>query len=209
MVHGIAAVRQRYADGAKQDDFRIYLPSMGRTRILSGSDTQDPMYYGLEVSWDDWRAYWGKTDLAAFDYEMLGERLILASPETGYVYRSAKLGKSECYWENMEMELRPVWVLRITDKTGTYQYKTRTLYIDQENFGVQYQEMTDARGEDLRTWDDSRSWRPFDGDGQWDHLTVHNLRNNRLNIMRFNSVWKDRAEQVSEDNFDIDQLRDY
>jgi hypothetical protein len=167
------------------------------------------MYYGLEVSWDDWRAYWGKTDVAAFDYELLGERLILASPETGFVYRSATLGKSECYWEDMEMELRPVWVLRITDKTGTYQYKTRTLFIDQENFAVQYQEMTDPRGEPLRTWDDSRSWRPFDGDSQWDHLTVFNTRNNRLNIMRFHSVWEDRADEVTEDYFDIDQLRDY
>ncbi|MDX2425606.1 MAG: outer membrane lipoprotein-sorting protein [Cycloclasticus sp.] len=207
-VSGIAAVRQRAAVGNESDDFRIFLPSNRRTRILSGNDAQDPMYYGLEVSWDDWRAYWAKTDLETFDYKLVGEKLILASPETGYVYRSAKMADSQCAWNSMEMELRPVWVLEIIDKKGTYQYKKRTIYIDQENYYAQYQEMSDQRGRPYRTWDDSRSWRPFDGDAQWDHITVHNEFNNRLNIITVTPVWENRGEKVTEEYFDIDQLRD-
>ncbi|MBQ0723916.1 MAG: outer membrane lipoprotein-sorting protein [Cycloclasticus sp.] len=207
-VSGIAAVRQRAARGDESDDFRIFLPSNRRTRVLSGNDAQDPMYYGLEVSWDDWRAYWAKTDLQTFDYNLVGEKLILASPETGYIYRSANMADSQCAWNSMEMELRPVWVLEIKDKKGVYQYKTRTLYIDQENYYAQYQEMTDQRDQPYRTWDDSRSWRPFDGDAQWDHITVHNQYNNRLNIITITPVWDDRDKKVTEEYFDIDQLRD-
>ncbi|PHS73736.1 MAG: outer membrane lipoprotein-sorting protein [Cycloclasticus sp.] len=207
-VHGIAAVRQRAAVGNKSDDFKIFIPSMRRTRILSGNDAQDPMYYGLEITWDDWRAYWAKTDTKTFEYKLLGERLILASPETGYIYRSATMDESQCAWTNMEMELRPVWVLEITDKNGQYQYKKRTLYIDQEMYYAQFQEMSDQRGMPYRTWDDSRSWRPFDGDAQWDHITIHNEFNNRLNIITVTPDWDERGEKVTEEYFDVDQLRD-
>ncbi len=207
-VQGIAAVRQRVAEGHKGDDFKIFIPSMRRTRILSGNDAQDPMYYGLEITWDDWRAYWAKTDTKTFDYKLLGERLILSSPETGYVYRSATMDESQCAWTNMEMELRPVWVLEITDKSGQYQYQKRTLYIDQELYYAQFQEMSDQRGKPYRTWDDSRSWRPFDGDAQWDHVTIHNEFNNRLNILTITPDWDDRGEKVTEEYFDVDQLRD-
>ncbi|PCI18100.1 MAG: outer membrane lipoprotein-sorting protein [Piscirickettsiaceae bacterium] len=207
-VSGIAAVRQRAALGSKTDDFKIFIPSMRRTRVLSGNDAQDPMYYGLEVTWDDWRAYWAKTDTATFEYKMLADRLILSSPETGYIYRSATMAESQCAWTNMEMELRPVWVLEITDKKGKYQYKKRTIYIDQEMYYAQYQEMSDQRGSPFRSWDDSRSWRPFDGDAQWDHITVHNEFNNRLNIITITPDWDDRGEKVTEEYFDVDQLRD-
>lgn len=207
-VSGIAAVRQRAARGDKTDDFKIFIPSMRRTRILSGNDAQDPMYYGLEVTWDDWRAYWAKTNLEAFDYKLVGERLILSSPETGYIYRSAVMDESQCAWTSMEMELRPVWVLEITDKMGQYQYKKRTLYIDKETYYAQYQEMSDPRGAPYRTWDDSRAWRPFDGDAQWDHITVHNEFNNRLNIITVTPDWDDRGEKVTDEYFDVDQLRD-
>ena len=207
-VSGIAAVRQRAARGVVMDNFRVFIPSMRRTRTLSGNDAQDPMYYGLEVTWDDWRAYWAKTDLESFEYTLVGEKLILASPETGYIYRSATMDESQCAWLNMEMELRPVWVLEIEDKKGLYQYKKRTIYIDQEMYYAQYQEMSDKRGEPYRTWDDSRSWRPFDGDAQWDHITVHNEFNKRLNIITVTPDWEDRAEKVTEEYFDVDQLRD-
>jgi hypothetical protein len=207
-VSGIAAVRQRAARGNVTDDFKIFIPSMRRTRILSGNDAQDPMYYGLEVTWDDWRAYWAKTDLETFEYTLVGERLMLASPETGYIYRSAVMSESQCAWTSMEMELRPVWVLEVVDKTGQYQYKKRIIYIDQETYYAQYQEMSDQSGEAYRNWDDSRAWRPFDGDAQWDHITIHNEYNNRLNIITVTPDWEERGEKVTEEYFNVDQLRD-
>jgi hypothetical protein len=136
------------------------------------------------------------------------KRLILSSPETGYIYRSAVMHESQCAWTSMEMELRPVWVLEVLDKKGQYQYKKRTIYIDQELYYAQFQEMSDQRGAPYRSWDDSRSWRPFDGDAQWDHVTIHNEFNNRLNILTITPDWEDRGDKVTEEYFDVDQLRD-
>ena len=208
-VRGFAGVRQRYADGKKNDDFKIFLKTNQRSRTLSGTDAQDPMWAGLEVTWDDWRAYWVKTDLNKYEYKLIGEQLILASPEVGYVYDSAKISSSKCYWESMELELRPVWILEITDKTGQYQYKTRTTYIDKEFYYAQFQVTTDPRGEKYRTWEDSRAWRPSDGDMQWRHITIHNEYNNRSNFMFATPLWEDRDTEVTDEQFDVDQLRDY
>jgi hypothetical protein len=183
-IQGFAGVRLRYAVGKKSDDFKIYLPATNRTRLLSGTDSQDPMWAGLELSWDDWRAHWGKTDLDQFEYKLLGETLILASPEVGYIYDSRKLDSSGCRIESMELELRPVWILEITDKTGAYQYKKRTTYIDKEFYYMQYHLTTDQRDTPFRTWDDSRAWRPSDGDSQWSHITIHNEINKRINIFK-------------------------
>ncbi|MBV1875362.1 MAG: DUF1329 domain-containing protein, partial [Cycloclasticus sp.] len=47
-VRGLAGVRQRYASGTKEDDFKIFLPSLRRTRLLTGTDSQDPLASGLE-----------------------------------------------------------------------------------------------------------------------------------------------------------------
>jgi hypothetical protein len=68
---------------------------------------------------------------------------------------------------------------------------------------------TDQRGNVYRTWDDSRAWRPYDGDAQWRHATIYNAINKRMNFMFMTSVWEDRADAVTDEQFDIDQLRDY
>jgi hypothetical protein len=208
-VNGFAGVRQRYADGSKSDDFKVFLPAMRRTRTLSGADAQDPMWAGLEVTWDDWRSYWVKTNQSKFEYNLIGERLILASPEVGYVYDSGDFDESSCSWNSLELELRPVWQLEIIDKTGSYQYKKRTLYIDMEMFYSQFQVTTDQRDNKFRTWEDSRAWRPFDGDAQWRHVTIHNEINDRVNYFFMTPQWDGRADDVTDEQFDIDQLRDY
>ncbi len=208
-VKGFAGVRQRYADGSKADDFKVFLPAMRRTRTLSGADAQDPMWAGLEVTWDDWRSYWVKTDINKFDYRLVGQRLILASPEVGYIYSSGVFNENNCKWDSLELELRPVWELEIIDNSGSYQYKKRTLYIDMETFYSQYQFTTDQRDNIFRTWEDSRAWRPFDGDAQWRHVTIFNAINKRVNYFFMTSQWDERWENVTDEQFDIDQLRDY
>jgi len=208
-VRGLAGVRQRYPEAGKDDDFKVFIPSLRRTRVLTGSDAQDPLASGLELTWDDWRAYWGKTDIDKFDYKLVGEGYVLASPEVGYVYDSAKLAESQCKWISMELELRPVWILEITDKTGKYMYSKRTSWVDKENYYMQYHMTYDPRGNPLRNWDDSRSWRPFDGDAQWRHVTVYNAINKRFNTLFMTPNWDDRATGVTDEQFDVDQLRDY
>ena len=208
-IRGLAGVRQRYAKAGEEDDFRVFIPSLRRTRVLTGSDAQDPIASGVELTWDDWRAYWGKTDPDSFDYELVGEGFILALPEVGYVYDAYESDETKCNLKSVEMELRPVWKLKITDKTGKYIYKTRTTWVDKENYYMQFHVTTDPRDNVMRIWDDSRAFRPTNGEAQWRYVIVSNFVNQRFNFLEMEPVWEGRDELVGEDKFDVDQLRDY
>ena len=208
-VRGLAGVRQRYPEGGKADDFKVFIPSLRRPRLLTGSDAQDPLASGLELTWDDWRAYWAKTDIDTFDYKLAGEGFVLASPEVGYVYDSMKLDSSQCKIKSMEVELRPVWILETTDKSGKYQYSKRTTWIDKEFYYMQYHMTWDPRGNAYRNWDDSRSWRPYDGRAQWRFVTIYNNISKRFNTLYTTPQWKDIPKHVTAREFNVDQLRDY
>ncbi len=190
------------------DDFKVFIPSLRRTRVLTGSDSQDPLASGIELTWDDWRAYWQKFDVEKFDYKLAGEGFILASPETGYIYDPTTLEDSQCKIKSQEMELRPVWKLEITDKTGKYQYSKRTTWIDKETFYSQYHMTTDPRGNPFRNLDDSRAWRPSDGRAQWRSINIYNHVSKRFNSLHMSSHWKDLDKSVTQRQFDVDQLRD-
>ncbi|HJP34446.1 MAG TPA: DUF1329 domain-containing protein, partial [Gammaproteobacteria bacterium] len=180
-----------------------------RTRVLTGSDAQDPLASGLEVTWDDWRAYWGKTDPGKFEYKLTGEGFILALPEVGHVYDPYKLTESQCSLESVELELRPVWKLEIVDTTGKYVYKTRTTWVDKENYYMQYHVTTDPRDNIMRIWDDVRAFRPATGEAQWRFVMISNFVNKRFNFLEMWPTWENRAELLGEEKFDVDQLRDY
>ncbi len=208
-IRGLAGVRQRYAKAGEEDDFRVFIPSLRRTRVLTGSDAQDPIASGVELTWDDWRAYWGKTDPDKFEYELVGDGFILALPEVGYVYDAYENDESKCNLNAIEMELRPVWILKITDKTGKYIYKTRTTWVDKENYYMQFHVTTDPRGNVMRIWDDSRAFRPTNGEAQWRYVIVSNFVNKRFNFLEMEPVWEGRGQLVGDEKFDVDQLRDY
>ncbi|MGB1541729.1 MAG: outer membrane lipoprotein-sorting protein [Cycloclasticus sp.] len=208
-VRGLAAVRQRYAGPEKEDDFKIFIPSLRRTRLLTGSDSQDPMVSGLEITWDDWRGSWAKTNISSFDYKIAREGFILAMPEVGHVYDPIEWTEDQCGMKSMEVELRPIWVLEVTDKSGKYMYSKRETYVDKEFFYLQYQLAYDPRGNPLRTWDDARDWRPSIGDGMWKNVLIYNEVTKRHSTLLMNPVWEGRGEDVTEEMFDIDQLRDY
>ena len=208
-IRGLAGVRQRYADAGKEDDFKVFIPSLRRTRLLTGSDSQDPIAAGLDVTWDDWRAYWVKTDVEKFEYNLVGEKFVLATPEVGFAYDAQVANPSMCSWDYMEVELRPVWILDIIDKTGKYQYSKRQNLIDKEFYYTQYQMTWDPRGNPFRTWEDSRAWRPSVGDAQWRSVIQTNEMSHRASIIQMDSNWENREVEVSEEMFDVDQLRDY
>ncbi len=208
-IRGLAGVRQRYASADKSDDFRVFIPSLKRTRVMTGSDAQDPIASGIELIWDDWRAYWGKTNPSKFDYSLTGEGFILALPEVGYVYDAYKMSESRCSMESIELELRPVWKLEITDKTGKYTYKKRTTWIDKESYYMQYHITTDQRDNRMRIWDDSRAFRPSTGEAQWRFVMNSNFQNKRFNYLEMESVWENRDKLINDEKFDVDQLRDY
>ena len=51
-VRGLGGVRLRFADADVDDDFKLYIPSLRRTRALTGTNGQDPIAPGLELTWD-------------------------------------------------------------------------------------------------------------------------------------------------------------
>ncbi|HIF51393.1 MAG TPA: outer membrane lipoprotein-sorting protein [Thiotrichaceae bacterium] len=208
-IRGLAGVRQRYPQADKDDDFKVFIPSLRRTRLLTGSDAQDPIASGQELTWDDWRAYWGKTDVTKFDYEIAGEGWILASPEVGYIYDSAVLTDDQCNYKSLELELRPVWILDIKDKTGKYMYANRRTWVDKEFYYMQYHITEDQRGNRFRNWEDSRAWRPTEGDSQWRYVMVNNYITKRMSTLFMQPQWDERDDRISEEMFDVDQLRDY
>lgn len=207
-VRGLAVSRQRYAEADKGDDFRAFLPSLRRTRILAGSDAQDPMAAGLEVTWDEWRQSWVKPDPRLFDYKIAGEGFILAQPQVGHAYAPAFRDESSCQIERMELELRPVWILEVYDRTGNYIYSKRRMYVDKELYYVAYQEMYDQRGNLWRVLDDARDWDPSTGLGMWENYVIWNTVSRRWNYLNMDSDWVGYENDISP-NFDIDVLRDY
>ena len=207
-VRGLAGVRIRYADTDRDDDFKVFIPSLRRTRTLTGANGQDPIAAGLELTWDEWRSYWTKTDARKFDYELVREGFVLGQPETGHAYMPAQFTPDRCGADWVELELRPVWVLDINDKTGNYQYAKRRIYVDKELYYTQYTEMYDRRGELWRIWDDSRDWEPATGRAMWRDVFQWNIISNRASVLEMNAAWEKR-EAMNSSLFDIDQLRDY
>jgi hypothetical protein len=207
-VRGLSGARKRFAAANKEDDFKVFVPTLKRTRILSATDGQDPLAAGLELIWDDWRAYWVKTDLNKFDYKIVGEGWTLGMPHTGHFYDAAKRD-GQCKVDTVELELRPVWILEITDKTGKYIYSKRRIYLDKEFYYAVANEFFDARGNLMRVWYDSRDWVPETGLAEWRQVAVWNLVSKRMTWLTMDSRWVDLEHHPQPKIFDVDQLRDY
>jgi len=208
-IRGLAAVRQRFSGPDKEDDFKVFIPSLRRTRLLTGSDSQDPMASGLDITWDDWRGSWAKTNVTNFEYKIAREGFVLAEPETGYAYDPMVMEADGCNIASLDVELRPIWVLQVNDKSGKYMYSKRETYIDKEFYYLQYQMTWDPRGNPLRSWDDSRAWRPSVGDAMWTNVFITNETTKRSTVLHMDPQWDNRDENVTEEMFDVDQLRDY
>lgn len=206
-VRGLAGARIRYPATTKDDNFKVFIPTLRRTRTLAGTNGQDPLAAGLEFSWDEWRSHWSKTDLKKFDYKMAGQGFILVQPEVGKAYNPLKAAANGCSANAVDLELRPVWILDITDKTGTYQYKRQRLYIDKELYYTQYKEMFDRAGKLLRVWDDARDFDPSTGKSQWKNALVANVNANRVTYITMKSDWGPGRTAMNNSLFDIDQLR--
>ena len=208
-IRGLAGVRQRYAAADKEDDFKVFIPSLRRTRLLTGSDSEDPLASGLELSWDDWRSYWVKTNIEKFDYKIVGEALLLAPTYSKHAYKSMILSEDKCGIEYVEMELRPTWKLEITDKSGKYQYSKRLTWVDKEFYSTRQHMTWDQRDNRLRSYMDDRDFKPSTGEASWGTLVIRNNVSRRTSTMEMTATWEDLDVIVDESMFDVDQLRDY
>ncbi|MCW0182649.1 DUF1329 domain-containing protein [Zavarzinia sp.] len=206
-IKGLAATRRRFASADKPDDFRGYVPTMKRTRILGGSDTQDPMTPGIEATWDEWRQSWLKPDPRKFDFNIVGEGFVLSQPEVGHAYDPAQYASNECELDTIDLELRPVWILDVTDKTGNYVYGRRRLYIDKEFHYAQYQEMYDQRGNLWRVLDDALDFDPKSGLWMARNYVLWNVIGKRYNRITMTADWSILGLDMAR-FLDIERLRD-
>jgi hypothetical protein len=207
-VRGLAGVRLRFADADKDDDFKLFIPSLRRTRSLTGTNGQDPIAPGLELTWDEWRSNWFKTDRRKFKYTLIKEDIILAVPEVGNVYDPLRIANDACNLSGIvDMELRPTWLYEITDLTETYQYSIKRVHVDKESYYSQYLEMVDRNGEVWRIWDDTRDWEPTTGRFMWRSAIIANVRDERATVITVDSAWE-KLDSMTNAIFNIDQLRD-
>ncbi len=207
-VRGLSGVRKRFADAKVGDDFKVYVPSLKRTRYLSSTDGQSPIVAGLELIWDDWRAYWVKTDINAFSYDITKEGWELGMPHGSHFYEVVDRD-GKCDVANMEVELRPIWRLEIKDKTGKYIYSNRILGLDKEFYYTVSNTFLDARGNLFRMWYDSRDWVPETGLAQWRHVPIWNPISKRTTWLTMDARWDDLQNNPTVATFDVDQLRDF
>jgi len=207
-VRGLGGVRLRFADADKDDDFKLYIPSLRRTRALTGTNGQDPIAPGLELTWDEWRSNWFKTDRRKFKYTLIKDAVVLAVPEVGNVYDPLRIANDACNLSGIvDMELRPTWVYEITDLTETYQYSIKRVHVDKETYYSQYLEMFDRNGDLWRIWDDSRDWEPTTGRFMWRSAVIANVRDERATVITVDSAWE-KLDTMTNAIFNIDQLRD-
>ena len=207
-VRGLGGVRLRFADADKDDDFKLYIPSLRRTRALTGTNGQDPIAPGLELTWDEWRSNWFKTDRRKFKYTLIKDAVVLAVPEVGNVYDPLRIANDACNLSGIvDMELRPTWVYEIADLTETYQYSVKRVHVDKETYYSQYLEMFDRNGDLWRIWDDSRDWEPTTGRFMWRSAIIANVRDERATVITVDSAWE-KLDTMINAIFNIDQLRD-
>ena len=207
-VKGLCGVRIRHFDPTMDDKFEVFVPFLKRTRILAGSDTQDPMCAGCDLIWDDWRAYWTKMDARQFDFKLTGEGFILTQPERGMVGDGFKVG-SDGNFDEVDMELRPVWILEIKDKTGQYVYSKRVEWIDKDWWYMQEQQSFDRQGRMWRDWTDARYWDPRSGEAMWRNVMIWDPINKHATTIRMNVDFEQAKVGTKQEYFDIDTLRTY
>jgi len=200
-IKGFAAVRYRYADPEKPDYFISWVPSLRRTRLFSGTDTQDPMF-GTDVNWDDWKGFWQKISNTIYPLEckLVDENAeILAPAWRDYQTCNLKGNRVTTIWER-----RPCWVFDIISKDKSYVYSRRRVWLDKELFYYKRIEYYDTRGRFWRDWIVYHSWWPKTGEFQHWAGEITDYINNHRTIVKMN-VWVNDIT-VNEDNFNLRAL---
>ncbi len=170
-MKGFAAVRTRYADNTREDDFIAYLPSMRRIRRLAGSNTQDP-FAGSDLTWEDWKGFWTKTSMNPYTAEILGEDVVLCpsfNPDSSKYFKAYGGFTQSSWWER-----RPVWIVEITHRDTNYIYSKRRWYVDKGTFALQMQIWYDREGRMWKLLDWAWGGNPFVADIINRHITIAN-----------------------------------
>jgi hypothetical protein len=142
-----------YLDAKTPDNNILYIPSIRRVRVLSTSDTQDPIQ-GQDITYDDGYGTSQKLspDNFPWDYKVVEEREYLVpvayfgnehvDPNDGYALK------------NIAMERRPLVVIEMKqqDPNSSYVYSKRILYVDRESLRVVLALGYDQKGKLYRSY---------------------------------------------------------
>jgi hypothetical protein len=128
---GTAMSALYYLDPNKADLLMVYVPQLRRIRMLTSSDSQDPMQ-GQDLIYDDNEGFLQKLSPTRFPYkwEVLEETEYLVQVFDGTEY----VAKKGLEIRNAKFMRRPVYVVQGTQLDKNYVYSKRIFYIDKETF---------------------------------------------------------------------------
>ena len=156
--YGTAVSIVSYENPAEFDLFQVYVNVLRRVRRMSATDTQDAVG-GQDIIYDDNNGF-NTINPNRYPYkiELVGEREYLVPFSTdGSIYLSSKKGLE---LKNVEMERRPLYVIKMTQLDKNYVYSSRLLYFDKENFVLYHIENYDQKGRLYRTNDTFTTFVP-------------------------------------------------
>jgi hypothetical protein len=193
-LKGFAAVRGRFVNPNKPDEFISYVPALRRIRRLAGTDTQDPII-GTDISWEDWRGWWQKIELWPTEFKVKDTEILVPMRSTHTRVKVDESGKITGYWE-----IRPAYLLEATLKVKTYLYSKRRVWLDKELFSLIHIEMDDVRG---NLWKAITIYFIFppDGENTWTLADIIDYANRHRTLMRPNPSLNN--PKITKEWFDI------
>lgn len=139
-----------FLDSEKFDLNMVYVNSLRRVRVLSGSDVQDSQG-GADIIYMDNGLFNQKPSKTFFPYkaEVIADReyLMPAYLSDGSGYLSSK----GMELRNYEWERRPMYVVKLTSLDKNFVYSYRHIYFDKETFDLRFIANYDRKGRLYRT----------------------------------------------------------
>jgi len=128
---GTALSALYYTDPKKSDLLMVYVPSLRRIRMLTSSDSQDPIQ-GQDLIYDDNDGFLQKLSPMRFSYEwkVVEETEYLAPFFDGTEYVTEK----GLEYHNVKFMRRPIYVIEGRQLDKNYVYSKRIFYVDRETF---------------------------------------------------------------------------
>lgn len=139
-----------YVDPNHFDSDYVYINVLRRVRKMSSTDSQDAVG-GQDVIYEDKYGFSQKLSKIRYPYkfESIAERDYLMPAAT--IDGSVTVRSKGLTYANLEWELRPMYVIKLTSLDANFVYHYRLLYIDRETFDLQYIENFDHKDRLYRT----------------------------------------------------------
>ncbi|MCX5831963.1 MAG: DUF1329 domain-containing protein [Deltaproteobacteria bacterium] len=154
---GTAMSALYYLDSNKADQLMAYVPQLRRVRMLSSSDSQDPVQ-GQDLIYDDSEGFLQKLSPTIYPYEwkVLEETELLLQVFDGTEY----VTKKGLEMRNVKFMRRPVYVIEGRQLDKNYVYSKRVFIVDRENFLFYEISNYDQKGRLYRTFQGGYEFEP-------------------------------------------------